>query len=214
MKLILIYGLYIMVWVMPVSTVQGQSTEVVQLLLNVEKLAQFKKILKQMKQGYDILNGGYRTVKDLTEGNFTLHKTFFDELLRVSPEVKKYHKIGKIIGMQISILATIRSFQAHISLKSLLNEVEQKYMFSVLKNLLQESYENMDELLMILTDQVLSMEDPERLDAINGIYETMGEKVQFLKHFLDDAKILLFQRKRELMDSKSIRKQYGVNQEQ
>ena len=34
---------------------KAQSDEVQQLLLNIEKLAQFKKILKNMKNGYQII---------------------------------------------------------------------------------------------------------------------------------------------------------------
>src|SRR5690606_13782078 len=65
----------------------AQTEEIAQLLLNVEKLAQFKQILTDMKKGYDILNGGYRTVKQLTEGNFSLHRVFLDGLMEVSPAV-------------------------------------------------------------------------------------------------------------------------------
>jgi len=67
----------------------AQSDEVQQLLLNVEKLAQFKKILKNMKDAYTIIFKGYTAVKDLSQGNFTLHKTFLDGLMEVSRAVKK-----------------------------------------------------------------------------------------------------------------------------
>ena len=69
---------------------KAQSDEVQQLLLNIEKLAQFKKILKNMKNGYQIIFKGYTAVKDISQGNFNLHKTFLDGLMQVSPAVKKY----------------------------------------------------------------------------------------------------------------------------
>ncbi len=47
--------------------------EIEQLLLNVEKLAQFKQILKDMQDGYEILVQGYGVIKNLSEGNFNLH---------------------------------------------------------------------------------------------------------------------------------------------
>lgn len=40
------------------SSVRTQSDEALQLLLNWEKLAQFKKILSNMYDGYKILNTG------------------------------------------------------------------------------------------------------------------------------------------------------------
>ncbi|WP_236937576.1 hypothetical protein [Flavobacterium coralii] len=80
-------------------TVQGnaQVQELKQLALNIEKLAQFRAILKDMKEGYEILSKGYNTVKDLTQGNFDLHKTFLDALLQVSPAVRNYKRVGEII---------------------------------------------------------------------------------------------------------------------
>lgn len=210
MKLIMIPMLSILLSALPVFALRGQSAELVQLSLNIEKLAQFRAILKQMKQGYAILNGGYQTVKDLSEGNFTLHKTFFDQLLQVSPLVKKYHKVAKIIQMQVRILEVMRSTQKQMGMHRFLNAAEQKYVLYVHKNLLESSYANMDELLLILRDQVLSMGDAERMHAIDGIYEAMEEKLLFLNSFLVEANLLYHQRKKELIDSKSIGIQYGI----
>lgn len=54
----------------------AQSDEVQQLLLNVEKLAQFKKILKNMKDAYTIIFKGYTGVKDLSQETLPCTKHF------------------------------------------------------------------------------------------------------------------------------------------
>ena len=59
----------------------SQSAEAQQLLLNVEKLAQMKKILQQLYDGYKILHGGYTAIKNISEGNFSIHKVFLDPLI-------------------------------------------------------------------------------------------------------------------------------------
>src|SRR5690242_21852837 len=82
----------------------GQSQEAKQLLLDVEKLAQLKQMLASMKKGYDILHKGYTSIKNISEGNFNLHKTFLDGLLQISPAVRKYKKIADIIDFQIKIV--------------------------------------------------------------------------------------------------------------
>ena len=68
----------------------SQEQEVQQLLLNLEKLSQFKKILQNMYDGWKVINKGYTTIKDISSGNFNLHKNFLDVLMEVSPAVKKY----------------------------------------------------------------------------------------------------------------------------
>ena len=61
------------------NALYAQSTEAQQLLLNVEKLAQLKKILSNMKKGYEIVSSGYNTIKDISKGNFNLHDEFLNE---------------------------------------------------------------------------------------------------------------------------------------
>ncbi|MBC7384425.1 MAG: TerB family tellurite resistance protein, partial [Bacteroidia bacterium] len=63
--------------------VSAQSEEVQQLLLNVIKLEQLKKILNNMYDGYKVLTKGYNTIKTISEGNFSIHKVFLDGLLQV-----------------------------------------------------------------------------------------------------------------------------------
>jgi hypothetical protein len=72
MKIILILIIILIGMVFPYR-ISAQSQEMQQLILNIEKLAQFKQILADMKKGYQILNGGYKAVKDLSKGNFNLH---------------------------------------------------------------------------------------------------------------------------------------------
>src|SRR5689334_19777059 len=87
----------------------GQSTEAQQLLLNVEKLAQFKKILQNMKDAYQILHSGYTAIKDISQGNFSLHKVFLDALLEVSPAVRKYKRIADIVSYQLKIVKNYKA---------------------------------------------------------------------------------------------------------
>jgi hypothetical protein len=48
------------------------STELQQLLLNIEKLTQLKGILSDMKTGYQIYQQGYGSISQLSKGNFNL----------------------------------------------------------------------------------------------------------------------------------------------
>ena len=76
----------VILWLFLISfsgQVVAQSTEIQQLLLNVEKLAQLKKILSNMKKGYEIVSNGYNTIKDISKGNFNLHEAFLDPYCRL-----------------------------------------------------------------------------------------------------------------------------------
>ena len=190
----------------------AQSFEAQQLLLNVEKLAQLKQILNDLKKGYEIVSTGYTTIKNISEGNFNLHKVFLDGLLEVSPIVKKYKRVKDIIGDQISIVKEYKQAYQRFRQDSNFSPEEIDYLNKVYSNLFKESLKNLDALATIITANKLRMSDEERLKAIDGIYTEMQDKLQFLRHFNNNTTLLAIQRARERKDVGEARTIYGITQ--
>lgn len=194
----------------PVSA-HAQMQELKQLALNIEKLSQFKAILRDMKKGYEILNGGYNMVKDLSEGNFKLHETFLDALLQVSPAVRNYKRVGDIIECQIILVREYRTAKDRFNASGLFNADELSYFGRLYYNLFKQSLRNLDELTGVLTANSMRMADNERIEALDRIYADMQEKLLFLKDFNNDATVLALQRAKEQKDAKAIRLLTGSN---
>jgi uncharacterized protein YerC len=188
----------------------AQTTEVVQLLLNVEKLAQLKSILSDLKKGYDIVHTGYSTIKDLSQGNFSLHKTFLDALMEASPTVKKYYKVGKIIEYEILLVKESKSAMGRFQASNMLKPSEISYLSSVYGNLLNLSLRNLDELANVITSGKLRMNDDERLKAIDGIYVEMEDKLAFLKNFNTNTTMLAVQRMKERREMERLQGVYNI----
>lgn len=187
----------------------AQSEEAKQLLLNVEKLAQFKKILQNMYDGYKIIHKGYTTVKDLSEGNFSLHKTFLDGLMEVSPVVRKYKRIADIINYQIRIVKVYKgAFNQFKEDKSFTGD-EIEYLRKVYANLFDQSVKNLDELAIVITAGKLRMSDDERLQAIDRIYASIEDQFTFLKEFNNNTAVLSLQRKSEQAEIRMSRRLNG-----
>lgn len=199
MKKILILGLLICLSLIP-SKALAQSAEIQQLILNIEKLSQFKKILSDMKKGYELLSGGYKTVKDMSQGNFNLHKTFLDALMQVSPAVKNYKRVGEIVNFQILLVKESRNGLNHFARSGNFSAQEIGYFERVYGNLLRESLRNLDELTMTVTADKLRMSDDERLEAVDNIFIEMQDKLLFLRDFNASSNILLLQRAKERND--------------
>lgn len=193
------------------GTVRAQSTEVQQLLLNVEKLSQFKNILRDMKAGYQIISSGYNAVRDISKGNFSLHETFLDGLMAVSPEVKKYHKVVDIVKMQGTILSEYRSAFSKFKSGGQFTVQEVNYMTSVYGQLNKQSLQNLDALLMVITAGELRMSDDQRLAAIDRICLDMQEKLSFLRHFNSQGIGILRQRNLEQRDVSSMQELFKSN---
>jgi hypothetical protein len=203
----------VILWVMLLSfsaQVVAQSTEVQQLLLNVEKLAQLKKILSNMKKGYEIVSTGYNTIKDISKGNFNLHQAFLDGLMQVSPAVRKYKRIAEIISFQTQLVKEYKSAFKRFDASNLFNENEIKYLGNVYGNLFKKSLQNLEELAMVITAGKLRMSDDERINAIDRIFDDMGDKLVFLRTFNKENNVLAIQRGREMVDTKISKKLNGL----
>jgi hypothetical protein len=188
----------------------GQSQEVQQLLLDVEKLAQFKQILSDLKKGYEILSSGYTAIKNISQGNFNLHQTFLDGLLQVSPAVQKYERIADIIRYQLKIVkeykAAFNQFKADKNFT--VDEID--YMGKVYSHLFNESVENLDDLITVITAGKLRMSDDERLKAIDHIWTEIQDQYAFLRDFNSSTAMLSKARQREQQEIDVSKKLNGV----
>ncbi len=189
----------------------AQAQELAQLALNIEKLAQFKQILSDLKKSYQIVSTGYSTIKDLSQGNFNLHKTFLDGLMTVSPAVRKYRKVADIINDQVMIVKEYKAAFNRYKQDGNFNTGEIDYLSKVYNNLFKQSLNDLDELTMVMTDSKLRMSDDERLEAIDRIHGNMNDKLLFLRHFNNNTTILAVQRARGRNDAVTMKKIYGVN---
>lgn len=188
----------------------GQSQEAKQLLLNVEKLAQLKLMLSHMKTGYKILEKGYTSIKNISQGNFNLHRDFLDGLLQVSPSVKQYSKVADIIRVQLKLVKESKAALAEFRGSKQFTIAEIEYLGNVYTNLLKECLKMLDELAMVVTAGKLRMSDDERLQAIDKIYDEVMEQYTFLNEFNNGTAILSLQREKDKMDIDLMRKVHGL----
>ena len=161
-----------------------------------------------MKEGYAILNQGYNAVKDISQGNFSLHQAFLDGLLQVSPTVLRYYKIAEIIRMQVLLVkeynAALKRFQA----SQLFNDGELDHLQDVYNQLFKASLQQLDDLTIVVTAGQLRMSDDERIAAIDQIYVSLSGKITFLRQFNNQTSVLLLQRVKETSDAKGIERLY------
>jgi len=204
-------SLFVFVLSLSASTkLYSQSQEVQQLLLDVQKLAQLKNILADLKKGYQILEGGYTTIKNISEGNFNLHETFLNSLLQVSPTVKNYKRVADIISTQLKIVKEYKTAFRQFQNSNLFNEGELDYISNVYTNLFNRSVKNLDALATVITSGTLRMSDDERITSIDNIWKTVSDQLSFLRHFNSETKMLALQRAKEQNDVSAERSLFGI----
>lgn len=206
----LLMVLFMSVLLLDGSTLYAQTNEAIQLGLNIQKLNQLRKILKNMYDSYKIVSSGYNRIKDIANGNYKLHQVFLDGLYTVNPNIRNYKRVADIINLQTSILKEYKTSLARFKSSKFFKPEEIEYITSVYAQLTDESLQNITELTMVLTGGKLRMSDDERLQAIDRIYKQMQEKLSFLQYFNNNTSILELQRKKEFNDIQTMREINGI----
>ncbi|MFB0497434.1 hypothetical protein ABID99_003671 [Mucilaginibacter sp. OAE612] len=192
------------------SKAQSVDDCIQQLILDYEKLASLKNILSQMYQGYEVLSKGYSAVKGVAQGNFSLHEAFLDGLYLISPAVRKYPRITDIINDQATLVSEYRQASGSFSRSGRFKPDELTYMMTVYNNLVSASLQNLDNLVMIITDSQLRMSDAERLRAIDRLYHESHNQLTYLRRFNGQASAMVKQRALIEQDRQALHSIYGI----
>ncbi|MES2375411.1 MAG: TerB family tellurite resistance protein [Bacteroidota bacterium] len=190
---------------------QAQSDELQQLLLNIEKLTQFKSILSDMKQGYQIYQQGYGTISNLSKGNFNLHNVYLTSLMAVNPAVRNDPRVGQIIRQQSDVISEYKKYTSLFRQSGTFSNNELAYINNVFNQVVKQSDVNIDDLANTTSAGKLRMSDDDRLRAIERIYNSSSDQLNFLRYFNRKAVMLSLQRSKDLNDTRSLKRLYGLN---
>ncbi|MCH7410001.1 TerB family tellurite resistance protein [Belliella sp. DSM 111904] len=163
-----------------------------------------------MYTGYTIITNGYNAVRDISQGNFSLHQTFLDGLMAVNPTVRQYRRVAEIIGQQQTILSEYsRSYNLFVS-SGQFTASEIDYISRIYSQLFTQSLQNLQELTMVVTAGQVRMNDAERLKSIDRIYEDMTVKLMFLRGFNKQTTSLQNLRIHEKENQEMLKTIYGL----
>ena len=184
---------------------QGVDQLIEQLVLDIQKLSQLKTILRDMKDGYQVLDKGYSNIRDIVSGNFSLHKVFLDGLLAVSPNVRGYYKVPGIIDKERSIVAETQSAGRRWISSGVFTPEELGYIQRTYAVLVDRAGGCLERLTMVTTADALRMTDADRMEAIDRIHADVTVQLEGLRRFNDAVTIQAMQRAKERNNIQSLK---------
>jgi hypothetical protein len=201
----------LLAFVLAARPCQAQSTGdlIQQLVLDFQKLQDMKATLQEMYKGYEILDRGYTSIKDLTRGQFNLHKAFLDGLLAVSPSVKNYYKVTAILEGEDNLVKEYKAVAGQAHGSGLFTGEELGYMDGMYTTLYDRSLQSLDELTMTLTDGELRMSDAQRLDAIDRVYRDISGQLRAVRTLNNELSVQILQRGSAINDIQTLKRLYG-----
>lgn len=188
----------------------GQSFDAEQLLLDVQKLSVLKQELQDLKDGYQVLDAGYSAIRDIAQGSFSLHKTFLDGLLLVSPAVRNYPRVADIVKLQLAIVSQYQVSWPWFQQNSGLGTAEIGLIGQIYSNLMAASLQDLSDLTTVLTDGTMRSSDAERIRQIDHIYKSLLEKAVFMNRWSNATTLLAMQRQGATDEDQTLRQLYGI----
>ncbi|RQO74507.1 hypothetical protein DBR43_03710 [Pedobacter sp. KBW06] len=173
----------------------------------LQQIAALQVYIGYAKKGYNIASSGLQTIKDITNGEFSLHSAFISSLKTVSPVIRKHVKVAEIIEYQIKIgraFGTVK-YSPYLSVSN------QLYVIGVHEKIIQECGKDLEELFLVITSGKVEMTDEERLRRLDIIYESIVDKYAFTMDFIGQVRIMINQAEREEQFINHLRKYYEIN---
>ncbi|NII83129.1 hypothetical protein [Pedobacter sp. SG908] len=171
----------------------------------LEQIAALQLYLDYARKGYRLVDGGLQAIKNITNGEFSLHGAFISSLKTVSPSVRKNVKVAEILAYQISITRWFGEFKGNV----LLSPDDQLYILGVKAGVLADCSRDLESLLLVVTSGRLEMGEAERIRRIDLLYESMPDKAAFTADFIGKVEGLVRNRERDHLDILDLRRAYG-----
>jgi len=143
------------------------------LKVEMQKLAQLKLMLSEMKNGYQSLAKGYDALRDIGKTNFQLHQQQLDKLLLVSPELQRDPVIRQIQVSHQQIQTTCVSLLQEFRKTQLFRPDEIFQLDGQCKRIIHSCEADMEVLSRVLSPGKFRMSDGERKEVINSIRQSM-----------------------------------------
>lgn len=171
----------------------------------LQQIAALQVYIGYVQKGYSIAKQGLNTISDIKNGEFNLHKDYFNSLKTVNPKIKNYSKVADIIALQVNIIKVYKEAAKQVKQSGSFNAGEISYINGVFERLLDDCTKTIDALITVTTSGELEMKDDERLKRIDALYTDMQDKYTFVQGFSNEAKLLATSRIREQNDIQTIR---------
>lgn len=166
----------------------------------VQQIAALKVYGNYLAEGYQIISTGLNTIQQLSEGDFNLHLDQFLSKLKVNANIKGYAKVAAIQKQVVAIIKTSLLFTRFYDSNDRYTKEERNYLRKVFTHLSEEVSVQLSRLVETLTDNKVSKNDDERINAIDEVYCEIQDSYSFMKSFITATRLLGVQRARDNND--------------
>ncbi|WP_299502406.1 conjugal transfer protein TraI [Mucilaginibacter sp.] len=146
-----------------------------------------------------------------TDQQKQLYSNYYTELWKIKSAISYYQRIKDVTLKQASLVAEYHQAWGLFRQDSHFNAQELNHMQQVYSGILDASVKNLDEILLVVNAYKTQMTDEQRLELINHAGDHLDENYSDLHQFNNQNIQLSLQRSKDLNDTHSIKRLYGIN---
>lgn len=139
-----------------------------------------------------------------------LYKEYYEELVEVKSVIAYYQRVRDIYRKQADLIAEYKRAWSLFKQDKHFTPEELNYMARVYAGILDESAENINEILLVVSSFKTTMSDGKRLEMINKAADRVEANYDDLLRFNEQNKILSLQRAKDLNDIQATKELYGI----
>ncbi|MGE7775227.1 hypothetical protein ACQKLP_10915 [Chitinophaga sp. NPDC101104] len=175
-----------------------------------QQVGELQLYLSAVKKGYQVVESGLRTVNAIKKGEYSIHDIFYAGQFLVSTAIKSMPAVTATIDNSRRIHRNTRNFLRELNTTDQFSNSQKEYIVRTCGHLLADVDNNISQLQRLLTSGALQMDDHQRIEAIQKIYQQSTDQLQFASQFITDAKLIGISRKQSLLDLQVLRNRYNL----
>lgn len=149
-------------------------------------------------------------IADWTEKQKNLYSQYYDELWKIKSAIAYYKRIKDLTEKQMAIVDEYKWAWNLFKQDKHFNIEELDYMEKVYSGILEESINNLDQILLVISSFKTQMSDAERLIIINKAADQMDANYTSLKKFNSQNISTSIQRANSLDETARLKEIYGI----
>lgn len=149
-------------------------------------------------------------IADWTDKQKNLYSQYYDELWKIKSAIAYYKRIKDLTEKQMAIVDEYKWAWNLFKQDKHFNIEELNYMEKVYSGILEESINNLDQILLVVSSFKTQMSDAERLIIINKAADQMDANYTSLKKFNNQNISTSIQRANSLDETARLKEIYGI----
>ena len=175
-----------------------------------KQIAALQIYMEAAEKGYQIVELGLVTIRDIKSGEFNLHNAFYAALGEINPSVRNLADVMEIAALQVAIVERFTGALARYRQESHGRGDQMAYISEAYTAVLNAGLADVNALLDILAANKLQLSDDQRMERIRNLDAAMRDRYAFTLAFTDQADLLARGRRAEVGDLGTVKGLYGI----